>query len=754
MTRDLMRSGCALLGVLWVAACAQAQPVHLDLTGLFDTDAVLEPGGAPLSDPLAPDRDRIDGATLPAGYADGAAYTPAAGGASFRFAPLKSSSRDAAAINGQVLAAPPGSYENLDLALLAAPDSFGDPFSSIQFRYTDGSSTTERFGPVAGWFASPTAFDHSFYNFTDSSGVTSLVSFRTDWSDNEQTYLSDSRGNGNAGGVRFVDGTGYALYLIPLSKDLKAATLGITVGNNFVISLATQYSDPQVSTTDGYTMVANSMTIYNGFEHRSLGNLKLYEFDLAPFLAQGTGELYILFTDATPSNGWGPYIQNINIYTGTNRIFANTFAPALVTNQATVYAEFLTDGGAAEKPYLYDNSGNGPSNRKHRFADGSGSLTYRFDLPDSVTDAKVTVDMANNFIVSLSGPMSITRYAQMTPGSNEKDYLIDDGNSVLGGNFRFADGSAYMVYQFDLPDDVTTAVAQISVGNQFVIEIASGTDGEFVKARDYVAETGNEIRDNSNFQVYEFKLDSYLPNNPRKIVRIRLSDGQPADGWGPYLTSINVVDRGDTGQPAFQPVLNSMTLFGVDVHNELNKGYYTIDLSPVLKANNPKKEVYLKFTDASTGDGWGPGIFWMAAYSGSLQIQSDGSVFAGLKAMNGEPEGFGVNVLHRRYPLNSAKTLKEIVLPQQSTVVAGKTYLMAATLNPAAPAEVELAAALKAGNSLVLSWPATAAGYTLESAGALGGAWSPVSQTIVVEGGRNTVTVPLSGGAAFYRVRK
>jgi hypothetical protein len=32
-------------------------------------------------------------------------------------------------------------------------------------------------------------------------------------------------------------------------------------------------------------------------------------------------------------------------------------------------------------------------------------LTYRFDLPDDVSEAQLTVDMANNFVVSLSGPI-------------------------------------------------------------------------------------------------------------------------------------------------------------------------------------------------------------------------------------------------------------------------------------------------------------------------------------------------------------
>jgi len=77
--------------------------------------------------------------------------------------------------------------------------------------------------------------------------------------------------------------------------------------------------------------------------------------------------------------------------------------------------------------------------------------------------------MANNFVVSIDGPSSIERYAHVAPGSpQENDFLIDGANSVLGSNYRFADAAGYMIYQFDLPDDVTRAVARVNVGNTFV----------------------------------------------------------------------------------------------------------------------------------------------------------------------------------------------------------------------------------------------------------------------------------------------
>lgn len=386
---------------------------------------------------------------------------------------------------------------------------------------------------MPGWFNSSTAFDHTLYRFTDSSQVQTIASFRTDFGDAEAADVVQERGNGNSGGNRFVDGTGYVLYRVGDLGSLKAGKLAVTVGNNFVVSIATEFNDPDASTTEGYTVVADSMVIHNGFEHRALGNLKPYEIDLAPFLAAGTGEIYILFTDATTGNGWGPFIQQIQIYTGTARTFEGVLEPTLDTRQATVHASFRT-ATDAEKPFLFDNQASGPSNRGHRFADGSGSITYRFDLADDVASAQLTLDMANNFVVELSGASDLVRYASVAAASaEEKAYLVDEGNSIAGGGFRFADGSAYMIYQFDLPDDVTSAFAKIRVGNQFVIEAATGESGEFSVEKDWVAETGEETRDNSNLAFYDIDLTRYLANNPGKIVRLRLSDGLPSDGWGP-----------------------------------------------------------------------------------------------------------------------------------------------------------------------------------------------------------------------------
>ncbi|MEW6238876.1 MAG: hypothetical protein AB1656_26120 [Candidatus Omnitrophota bacterium] len=677
-----MRKRICTMGLLMVCAMAPAlaQQTYVDLTALFDSDAVLEAGGAGLGAALNDQGDRIDALTLPSSYNDGAEALTQDGRTSFLFGPLQQASLDALAVNGQVLDIPDGVYQYVDLAMLSAPGSMGDPFGNIEFRYADGSIDAKRFGPIAGWLSSPTAFENTFYRYTDDSQVQSIVSFSTNFGADEAKYILLEKGNGNSGGNRFIDGTGYVLYVIDGLENVKQATLGVTVGNNFVISISAYYGDPESAATEGYTVLANSMDLYGGFEHRALGNLKNYEFDISPYLAENTGEIYILLTDATTSNGWGPYLQRISLYTGKSNTFEETLSPEIDAAKAAVYALFQTNGNDEEKKFLYDNSGSGPSNRGHRFADGNGSITYRFDLPDDAVQAKAVVDMANNFIVSLSGPTGAIRYNSMTVGTaDEHNYLIDEGGSIPGGDFRFADGNAYMVYQFDLPDDVTTAFAQINVGNQFVVEIAPGTDGAFTVAKDWVAESGQETTDNSNLTIYTFDLTNYLKNNSSKIVRFRFSDGIPTNGWGPYLKSILIVNKVETGEAAFEEVLNSMTMYGVDIHNETNKQYYTIDLAPTLQ-NNPTKEVFIKFTDASTGDGWGPGIFAMAVFSGELSILSDNLVFNDLKNTSGNPANFGLDLLQRRYTIDPSKKLDKIAFPHQSAIDADKIYLLAATL--------------------------------------------------------------------------
>lgn len=63
--------------------------------------------------------------------------------------------------------------------------------------------------------------------------------------------------------------------------------------------------------------------------------------------------------------------------------------------------------------------------------------------------------------------------------------------------------------------------------------------------------------------------------------------------------------------------------------------------------------------------------------------------------------------------------------------------------------------ALRTGNRLTLSWPVAANLFVLEySEDLAAGAWLPLLQDKVIEGGSFTVTVKLSGTTRYFRLRK
>jgi hypothetical protein len=61
-----------------------------------------------------------------------------------------------------------------------------------------------------------------------------------------------------------------------------------------------------------------------------------------------------------------------------------------------------------------------------------------------------------------------------------------------------------------------------------------------------------------------------------------------------------------------------------------------------------------------------------------------------------------------------------------------------------------------ANGSLVLAWPASAQGFTLQQTGSLTPpiTWAPVAGQVVVQNGNNTVTVPITGQAQFFRLTR
>jgi hypothetical protein len=61
----------------------------------------------------------------------------------------------------------------------------------------------------------------------------------------------------------------------------------------------------------------------------------------------------------------------------------------------------------------------------------------------------------------------------------------------------------------------------------------------------------------------------------------------------------------------------------------------------------------------------------------------------------------------------------------------------------------------RSGDDLLVSWPALAEGYTLETASSLSAPiWTTVSTAPIAIGTMNQVTLPNTNGQAYYRLRR
>jgi hypothetical protein len=59
----------------------------------------------------------------------------------------------------------------------------------------------------------------------------------------------------------------------------------------------------------------------------------------------------------------------------------------------------------------------------------------------------------------------------------------------------------------------------------------------------------------------------------------------------------------------------------------------------------------------------------------------------------------------------------------------------------------------QAGNNIVLSWPSSAAGFSLQASSSLEGGWTNVTATPATVGDNVEVSSPISTNAVFYRLQ-
>ncbi len=127
----------------------------------------------------------------------------------------------------------------------------------------------------------------------------------------------------------------------------------------------------------GYEAVAKT----DGSVH-DMKNRNRVTVDLTRFCAD-TGSVAIRFTDATPQDGWGPYVTATELR--VNGQLAASFA----------------SGSDLESRFMVSDHGS-EFNGEARYADRGSSFTYQFDNIPVRASVQLTVDIANGYVISAS----------------------------------------------------------------------------------------------------------------------------------------------------------------------------------------------------------------------------------------------------------------------------------------------------------------------------------------------------------------
>lgn len=119
---------------------------------------------------------------------------------------------------------------------------------------------------------------------------------------------------------------------------------------------------------------------------------------------------------------------------GVHRIRVHAHGPGglefTAVTTVTVAREIDFDGGTEDRPWLVEDRGSGVTDLPGRFADGTGSFTYRFPFPASTSSARLIVELSNQFVVEVSADgedwTELLRESEpLRDGSNRRVYPVE-----------------------------------------------------------------------------------------------------------------------------------------------------------------------------------------------------------------------------------------------------------------------------------------------------------------------------------------
>lgn len=260
-------------------------------------------------------------------------------------------------------------------------------------------------------------------------------------------------------------------------------------------------------------------------------------------------------------------------------------------------ADFLTNGTNDETTtYLHDGSQSAIEDDR-RFADMDGYFTYKFDIQDNVTSAKVLLDIGGDYVIS--GSTDNSAWTQLAAADHvaSRGWITVDLSGLLSGN---TSKTVYLKFTDQTANDGNgPSLWHLKLNTSYVVSADFAVDNGSAESLFLFKSYGNQqswfkFADKKAFIEYKFNL---MPNATTASLK--------TDMWGDYVISgskdnVNWTRLASAG--AYVPFEG--------------RSWVNVDLTSLL-SDNPTKTIYIKYSDRTTDDGNGPCI-------AHLSLNSDG----------------------------------------------------------------------------------------------------------------------------------
>ena len=428
--------------------------------------------------------------------------------------------------------------------------------------------------------------------------VQNKIKFKTA-SEDEAQYLFNEYATGTVENTkRFADENAYFIYKFDLEESVSDISLNLSIENQSKIEVSFDGKN--------YVEVANSIS------ENANDCGKYYSTDIlsvnVPATVGNEGEVYVRFSDADPSDGFGCCLYSFEIEW--------TYGEGTVVVEPTPEPEPEPEGPKSlsfkvateeETSYLFENERTGTIENTKRFADETSYFIYKFDLEESVSnitlnlvienESKVEVSYDNETYYEVANSVKENAngngryYSNVTKTININAYTNTGEVYIKFSDAKPTDGFGCCLYSFEMTWEFGEGTVPSEPEKPVVLSnvtFNAATEDEtphlFENVGTGTVNNSKRWADNNSYFVYKFAIDESATKLILNLIIENESKIEISFNGQDYVEIANSVSENANGNGRyFSNVTNTF-----ETSLEGNSG-----------------ELYIRFSDAKTADGFG-----------------------------------------------------------------------------------------------------------------------------------------------------